>query len=108
MQTTASEERRLAALYEYELLDTPSEDLFDAFARLAAQRCDAPIALISLIDRERQWFKSAVGLDLRELPRESAFCAETIEQAGVFEVPDASADPGFTRNPLVAGAARVR
>jgi PAS domain S-box-containing protein len=108
MLTTPSEELRLAALYEYELLDTPGEDLFDAFTRLAAQLCEAPIALMSLIDRDRQWFKSVVGLDLRELPRETAFCVETIEQAGVFEVLDASADPRFAANPLVAGAARVR
>ncbi len=108
MLTTPSEDLRLAALYEYELLDTPGEDIFDAFTRLAAQLCDAPIALLGLIDRDREWFKSTVGLDLRELPREDAFCTETIEQGELFEVADASADPRFARNPLVTGEPRVR
>src|SRR3982074_2949447 len=98
-----SEERRLAALYEYELLDTPSEDLFDSFTRLAARLCDTPISLITPVDRGRQWFKSAVGLDVRETPRDIAFCAHTILGDSVFEVTDASADARFADNPLVTG-----
>src|ERR1700716_4202953 len=99
--TPPSEERRLAALYEYELLDTPSEGLFDAFTRLAARLCDTPISLITLVDRDRQWFKSVLGLKQRETPRDIAFCAHTILDQGIFEVNDASADPRFADNPLV-------
>ncbi len=106
--TPPSEERRLAALYEYELLDTPSEDLFDSFTRLAARLCDTPISLITLVDRDRQWFKSSVGLDVRETPREVAFCAHTILGDGPFEVRDASADPRFADNPLVTGDPEIR
>src|SRR5260370_3581653 len=98
-----AEERRLSALYEYELLDTPPEDLFDAFTDLAAKLCDVPIALIALIDRDRQWFKSAHGIELRETPRESAFCAHAILDEGIMEVDDAAADPRFAEDPLVAG-----
>jgi PAS domain S-box-containing protein len=103
-----SEERRLAALYEYELLDTPSEDLFDALTELAAQLCDVPISLITLVDRDRQWFKSSVGLELRETPRDIAFCAHAILEEGVFEVGDASADARFADNPLVTGELGIR
>src|ERR1700736_5310870 len=103
-----SEERRLAALYEYELLDTPSEDLFDAFTQLAAQLCDAPISLISLVDRDRQWFKSSLGLDLREMPRDLAFCAHAIVEDGIFEIDDTTADHRFSQNPLVTGAEGIR
>ena len=103
-----SEERRLAALYEYHLLDTPSEDLFDAFTRLAAQLCDTPISLITLVDRNRQWFKSTVGLDLRETLRDVAFCAHTILGEGIHEVRDAAADPRFADNPLVTGEPGIR
>jgi PAS domain S-box-containing protein len=103
-----SEERRLAALYEYELLDTPSEDLFDAFTRVAAQLCEAPISLISLVDRDRQWFKSALGLDLSETKREEGFCTEAILGEGVFEVPDATKDERFARIPLVVGPEHIR
>lgn len=103
-----SEERRLAALYEYELLDTPSEGLFDAFTRLAAHVCDVPISLISLVDRDRQWFKSVLGLDLRETPRDVAFCAHAIAGDGIFEVDDLTADARFADNPLVTGEPGIR
>ena len=103
-----NEERRLAALYEYELLDTPSEALFDAFTRLAGQLCDAPIALIALVDRERQWFKSATGLGIGEIARDGAFCAHAILGDGVFQVDDAIADPRFADHPLVRGPEAVR
>jgi PAS domain S-box-containing protein len=104
----AAEERRLAALHEYDLLDTPSEPLFDAFTRLASALCAAPMSLITLIDTDRQWFKSAVGIELRETPREIAFCAHTILGEGIFEVGDASADPRFADNPLVTGEPHIR
>ncbi|GAC1659575.1 MAG: hypothetical protein NVS4B13_04760 [Candidatus Elarobacter sp.] len=103
-----AEERRLAALYEYELLDTPGEDQFDAFTRLAAQLCDTPISLISLIDRDRQWFKSSVGLELGETPRDIAFCAHAILDEGIFEVDDLTADKRFAQNPLVTGEPGIR
>jgi len=103
-----SEERRLAALYEYELLDTPSEALFDAFTQLAALLCDAPISLISLVDRDRQWFKSSLGLDMREMPRDLSFCAHAIVDDGIFEIDDTTADRRFADNPLVTGAEGIR
>src|ERR1700738_1858535 len=104
-----SEERRLAALYEYELLDTPSERLFDALTQLAAQLCDAPISLIKLIDRERQWFKSRNGITLQQTPRNEAICAHTILQPnGLLEVADTAADPRFAGYPLVTGEPHVR
>jgi PAS domain S-box-containing protein len=106
--TSPSEEGRLAALYECELLDTPREDLFDAFTRLAAQLCGTPIALISLVDRDRLWFKSALGLDVRETPRNAALCSQAILGEGVLEVRDAAQDPRFAAHPLVAGAPHVR
>jgi PAS domain S-box-containing protein len=105
---TPEEDRRLAALYQYELLDTPSEDLFDAFTTLAATICDAPISLISLIDSDRQWFKSRFGLAARETPRDVAFCAHAILEDGIFEINDAQDDQRFFDNPLVTGEPLVR
>jgi PAS domain S-box-containing protein len=98
----------LAALYEYELLDSPSEDVFDAFTRLAARICDAPIALISLCDREREWIKSAYGVNSRELPRDGSFCALAIAHTGVLEIGDVAAEPRLAGNPLIDGPAGVR
>ncbi len=102
------EDRRLAALHEYELLDTPAEDLFDTFTALAAQLCGTPFALIGLIDAERQWFKSAFGLKVAQVPRDVAFCAHVIVQQGLVEVPDTAEDPRFADNPFVTGESRVR
>ncbi|MEO7038986.1 MAG: PAS domain-containing protein [Candidatus Elarobacter sp.] len=105
----ATEERRLAALYEYELVDTPPEDLFDAFTQLAAQLCDAPVSLITLVDRDRLWFKSHRGIAQQEAPRdETAFSTQAIRQDGIFEVPDAAADARFSANALVAGEPHFR
>jgi PAS domain S-box-containing protein len=98
-----AEERRLSALYEYELLDTAPEVLFDAFTDLAANLCEVPIALIALIDRDRVWFKSAHGIDLSEIPRQSAFCGHAILDEGIVEVGDTAADPLFADDPLVRG-----
>ena len=102
------EEQRLAALYEYELLDTPAEEPFDTFTALAATLCGAPISLISLIDRDRQWFKSAHGLALTGTERRHAFCAHAIAGDGLMEVGDAAADVRFAGNPLVTGDPHVR
>ena len=83
-----NETQRLEWLRESLLLDTPPEDAFDDLTRLAAQICGVPIAAVSLIDEERQWFKSIVGLPISETPREVAFCAHAILQSDVMEVPD--------------------
>lgn len=99
---------RLAALLRYEILDTPDESAFDDFTHLAAHICQTPIALISLVDDHRQWFKSRLGLDISETPREISFCAHTIEGPNLFEVNDALQDPRFSNNPLVQGGPHVR
>jgi PAS domain S-box-containing protein len=103
-----NEAGRLSALASYGLLDTPAERPFDDLARLAARLCGTPIALVTLVDDRRQWFKSAVGLDLRETPRHIAFCARTIGSPELFEVPDAADDPEFATNPLVTGPPHLR
>jgi len=99
---------RLAALLRYEILDTPEEDQFDDFTVLAARLCGTPIALISLVDERRQWFKSRVGLGVSETPREISFCTHTIAGSGIFEVADAQQDPRFADNPLVTGEPHIR
>lgn len=104
----ADEPERLRALQALGLLDTPPEERFDRLTRLAAALFAVPIALVSLVDRDRQWFKSRQGLDLAETPREAAFCAHAILGPDVLLVPDAQADPRFADNPLVTGEPRVR
>ncbi len=106
--TPSNESSRLAALLRFELLDTPAEAMFDNITALAAQICETPIALISLVDAERQWFKSRQGLDARETPRELAFCAHAINGETLFEVENALLDPRFRDNPLVPGAPDIR
>jgi len=101
--------RRLEALRALMVLDTPAEPLLDSIARMAAEVCDVPIALISLVDAERQWFKAAVGLPgVNETPRDIAFCAHAILTDGVMEVPDATQDARFAHNPLVTDAPDIR
>ena len=106
-QATA-EAARLQALQSYAILDTPPEASFDQLTRFASQLCNTPIALVSLIDRDRQWFKSRVGLDVPETPRDIAFCTHAILQPDIFEVRDAIADPRFHDNPLVLGKPDIR
>lgn len=107
--TPDNESDRLAALQRYQILDSEAEELFDSISKIAATICDVPIALISLIDKDRQWFKSAVGLEARETPREYAFCSHAIlEPEQLLVVPDATKDPRFRDNPLVAGAPDIR
>lgn len=104
----ADEDERLAALRQYDVLDTAAEAEFDDFTRLAAQLCGTPIALISLVDADRQWFKSRVGLDATETPRDISFCGHAIYEGELLEIPDALNDVRFCDNPLVAGQPGIR
>jgi GAF domain-containing protein len=99
---------RLAALRRYDVLDTPCEPEFDDLVRLAAEACEAPVAVISLVEDRRQWFKAEVGLELRETSLVESICAQTIRQPGLFVVPDASKDPRFDDNPVVKGRPHLR
>lgn len=104
----AKETLRLAKLQGYGVLDTIPEPVYDDITSLAAHICQVPIALVSLIDAERQWFKSKVGLDVSETHRSMAFCNQTIQQSGVLVVEDASVDERFKSNPLVTGEPFIR
>lgn len=104
----ASEPTRLQALQGYGLLDTPAEPELDDLVRLCAQVLDAPIALLSLVDSHRQFFKSRVGLDLSESPREGSFCSHAIQGDDLFVVPDATRDPRFQHHELVVGEPHLR
>lgn len=104
-----NETQRLRALHAYKILDTLAEQAYDDLTGLAAQICDAPIALISLVDRDRQWFKSRVGLDAEETSRKVSFCAHAIHHPGeLLEVADALEDQRFAGNPLVTGDPHIR
>jgi GAF domain-containing protein len=103
-----NDKERLAALHALLILDTPPEERFDRITEFAAAEFDVPIALISLIDEKRQWFKSRVGIDACDTAREISFCGHAIVQSEVFVIPDATADPRFADNPAVIGDPFVR
>lgn len=103
-----NEPERLRALHDLMLLDTSPEERFDRVVRFAAEQLDAPIALVSLVDEHRQWFKSRLGLQVPETGRDVSFCAHAILQPDVFIVEDASRDARFAGNPLVTGETHVR
>jgi len=104
-----NETERLAALHSYHILDTTPESGFDDLTKLAAQICNTPIALVAFVDKERQWFKSRLGLEVTETPRDLAFCAHTILRPDqMLEVPDAHLDPRFADNPLVTSDPKIR
>jgi PAS domain S-box-containing protein len=105
---SSEEARRLEVLRQYGVLDTPPEQALDELVVLAAQICNAPIALISLVDDRRQWFKARVGQETRETPREISFCAHALRQTELLIVPDATADERFAGNPLVTGEPHIR
>jgi len=105
---TIDEQKRIKALYDYEILDTEAEKSFDDLTLLASEICETPIALISLIDPKRQWFKSSVGLDAFETERDIAFCAHAIHEHKILEIPDALEDKRFADNPLVTGTPNIR
>jgi hypothetical protein len=104
----SKEKKRLKVLWQYEVLDTVPEEVFDDLTELAARICEAPIALISLVDEQRQWFKSKVGTTLQETSREVSFCAYAITQNDLFIVPDATRDERFASSPLVLSDPQIR
>ncbi|MCG5531498.1 SpoIIE family protein phosphatase [Halorhodospira halochloris] len=102
------EERRLSALYEYRILDTPAEEAFDRVIRLVCRLFSVPMATITLVDRDRQWFKSSCGVDACETERGISFCGHVVFQGAPLIVPDTHEDPRFADNPLVTGPPYVR
>ncbi|GAB4216073.1 MAG: hypothetical protein OHK0012_17600 [Synechococcales cyanobacterium] len=111
MYTTAipaNEPQRLAHLQNLNILDTPSEEKFDRITRMLCRVLDMPMAGISLVDENRQWFKSIRGLDIKETPRCISFCTHTILEERTLIVPDAASDPRFLKNPLVIDSPHIR
>lgn len=108
-QKNLKEQHRLNALLKLKVLDSPFETIFDTVTRIASDVCGTPIALISLLDDKRQWFKANVGLEcVTETPRDISFCAHTIEIDDLLEIQDASQDERFWDNPLVTGNPNIR
>ncbi len=108
LPTSWRENDRLAALHRYAIFDTPMEPLFDDMAQLAADICEAPVAIINFIGQDRQWFKAEVGVGAREAPIEVSICRHAIHHPGLFVVPDLSLDARFADNPMVAAADGLR
>ena len=108
-QAVHSEVKRLLSLKRLEVLDTQPEALFDNLVQIAASLCEVPISLITLVDKDRQWFKANLGLDgVSQTPREVSFCSHAIQQDEIFEIPNAKLDPRFSDNPLVNGNPEIR
>lgn len=105
---SSPEQTRLQALHNYGILDTDPEEVFDDLIRLASYICGSPIAMISLVDEERQWFKARKGLDFSETARSDSFCAHAINYHDVMIVPDALEDERFAQLPFVTGETRIR
>src|SRR5262249_37101059 len=103
-----NEAARLAALRRYAILDTPPDEAFDRVTRLATSLFNAPIALISFLDSERAWFKSHIGTDIAQMPRDVTLCHRTVLSDEINLVPNALEDPAFAANPLVTGEIGVR
>ncbi|RYZ78061.1 MAG: GAF domain-containing protein, partial [Proteobacteria bacterium] len=106
--TSQDEDVRLHILREYQILDTSPEIAFERLTSLAARIFKVPIALISLVDADRQWFKSCFGMDVRQTDRQLSFCAHAILSDEVMVVPDAATDPRFSNNALVTGPPHIR
>lgn len=102
------EEIRLAALRAYDVLDSPEERVFNDIVETISDICEVPIAAISLIDSDRQWFKASVGLDVNETPRDISFCGHAILEDEIFEISNATEDLRFSDNPLVTNAPNIR
>ena len=103
-----NEVKRIQVLWQYDVLDTVPEAVFDELTSLAALICGAPIALITLVDEDRQWFKSKFGVSLSETSRDVSMCAHAILQGDLFIVPDATRDKRFQDNPLVVSNPKIR
>jgi GAF domain-containing protein len=106
--TPKNEAKRIKVLWQYDVLDTVPEEVFDELTALASHICGAPIALITLVDENRQWFKSKVGVNLSETGRDVSICAHTILQSELLIVPDTTLDDRFKDNPLVTSSPKIR
>jgi GAF domain-containing protein len=103
-----NEKKRLEVLWQYDVLDSIPEQVFTDLADLAASICEAPIAMITLVDEKRQWFKAKHGVTVSETSRDVSFCAHAILQHELFIVPDATKDDRFADNPLVTSEPKIR
>lgn len=104
----ANEDFRLQVLYSHKILNTPPEAQFDRLTRLASVHFKVPMSIIALVDSDQLWCKASCGVDLKNTPREDAFCAHTIAEAELMIVPDATKDPRFKENPMVVGEPGIR
>ncbi len=107
-EKTKEEEQRLRTLRALNILDTSPEERFDRITRMAKRIFDVPIALVSLVDEDRQWFKSSIGFNVSETPRNISFCSHAIQGDGMFIIPDAAKDERFADNPMVINEPHIR